>query len=539
MKKTFLLLFAVASLVATAQPDYRPMLCEGRVWNEHAGAGLYWTKTLYLNGDTVIEGETYKKLYEHATFIINGDTVVTDKLQVPVMEKDRRVYAYIHRKVTVYDFTLQPGDSLVLGAQEWVRINKIDTISVKGERYRRFHVTHVLKDFLGVEWPEYESGDADEDAFWVEGIGCDKGLTALFGWVGTAAPYARLSIFDNCMENGEKLFTLDDFKMLPLGESQDEGKYFPTGLKWQESTVEYDVINTECSHIYEIGADIVIGDITYKEVLVDGSAANLWIREEDKKVLLLSAEYPQEFKLYDFNWDGETGTLFTEYLQEKGDGVELKRQDLPRYYKTICRDGQYYQFHQEDAGIVIRNIGRVYELNRNSSLLGYKLPEEILPGLIYWKVLWIEKGGEVIFKSDLPEEWSLSWSETVVSIENKCATPTIAYDKGRLVFSCETPGAECVYEIKCSDNSSGRGSEVSLNKTYEIRVRATLDGYDDSDVAVATIGWRNGQPVMEGFSSVTMETTTNLPGEANADVNGDGIVDVADIATVISVMVGQ
>ena len=32
--------------------------------------------------------------------------------------------------------------------------------------------------------------------------------------------------------------------------------------------------------------------------------------------------------------------------------------------------------------------------------------------------------------------------------DKKCATPTISYDKGRLVFSCETPGAECVYELR-------------------------------------------------------------------------------------------
>lgn len=213
MKKIFLLLFAVASLVATAQPDYRPMLCEGRVWNEHAGAGLYWTKTLYLNGDTVIEGETYKKLYEHATFIINGDTVVTDKLQVPVMEKDRRVYAYIYRKVTVYDFTLQPGDSLVLGKQEWVKVNKIDTISVKGERYRRFHVTHVQKGFLGLEQPDDGPETEGEDALWVEGIGCDKGLTAFFGWQGSSAPYARISVFDNCINDDEVIFTSNDFQV--------------------------------------------------------------------------------------------------------------------------------------------------------------------------------------------------------------------------------------------------------------------------------------------------------------------------------------
>ena len=117
--------------------------------------------------------------------------------------------------------------------------------------------------------------------------------------------------------------------------------------------------------------------------------------------------------------------------------------------------------------------------------------------------------------------------------EIKCATPTIAYDRGRLVFGCETEGAECVYEIKCADNGSGRGGEVSLSQTYEIRVWATLDGHYDSDVATATIGWRDGQPVLEGFSSITMDGT-----DERGDVNYDGKTDVADIAKILSMMAG-
>ena len=64
-------------------------------------------------------------------------------------------------------------------------------------------------------------------------------------------------------------------------------------------------------------------------------------------------------------------------------------------------------------------------------------------------------------------------------------------------------------------------------------VYATLDGHYDSDVATATIGWRDGGPVMEGFSSITMDGT-----DERGDVNYDGKTDVADIAKIISMMAG-
>ena len=71
----------------------------------------------------------------------------------------------------------------------------------------------------------------------------------------------------------------------------------------------------------------------------------------------------------------------------------------------------------------------------------------------------------------------------------KCATPTISYGGKKLTFSCETEGVEYVYEIKDSDIKKGYDSEVSLTATYEISVYATKQGYENSDVATATLVW--------------------------------------------------
>ena len=121
-----------------------------------------------------------------------------------------------------------------------------------------------------------------------------------------------------------------------------------------------------------------------------------------------------------------------------------------------------------------------------------------------------------------------------IPVVEKCATPTISYEQGELVFSCETEGAQFVSEIKVADAKKGNEARVTLVPNYEITVYATADGYADSDVATATIGWRNGTPVMEGFSNIDLGKANN-----SCDVNGDGSIDVADIATIISEMAAR
>ena len=117
----------------------------------------------------------------------------------------------------------------------------------------------------------------------------------------------------------------------------------------------------------------------------------------------------------------------------------------------------------------------------------------------------------------------------------KCATPTIAFDKDGLVFSCETPDVDIAYEISDSDIRKGfANNKVSLTPVYTITYYAMKAGYKNSDVATATIRWRNGTPVYQGFTKVD-------PGEGAVwgDLNTDGVVDVADVANIIDIMAGK
>ncbi len=101
----------------------------------------------------------------------------------------------------------------------------------------------------------------------------------------------------------------------------------------------------------------------------------------------------------------------------------------------------------------------------------------------------------------------------------KCATPTIAFVDGELVFSCETDGVEYVSEVASAETKKYYTSKVKIGGTYKVTVYAMKTGYDNSDTA-------------------TLEFTLGAAGDP-CDTNKDGVVNVADIATIISTMAGK
>ena len=72
-------------------------------------------------------------------------------------------------------------------------------------------------------------------------------------------------------------------------------------------------------------------------------------------------------------------------------------------------------------------------------------------------------------------------------VVEKCATPTISFVDGQLTFNCETEGVKYIYTIIPPSTTSGEGDNVAFSTIYTIKVYATKEGYEDSDVATKEI----------------------------------------------------
>lgn len=99
---------------------------------------------------------------------------------------------------------------------------------------------------------------------------------------------------------------------------------------------------------------------------------------------------------------------------------------------------------------------------------------------------WSSFGSIVALDEDTPET-------------PKCATPTINYQNGELTFRSETEGVDFVSEITDTDIRKNYDAKVSLAVTYNISVYAMKAGYEDSDVAYATLCWIEADPQMENI----------------------------------------
>ena len=189
-------MFLLLVSFAEAQ-EYRPMLTDGKEWHCFRRVALSdvdwdpngeWTYTIKVVGDSLINGVAYKKMCrEYTQDVPSGERRCT---YFAAIEKDRKVYSYHEEGDVLYlDFSLHEGDC-VTGNPEFVVTNE-ETFEAKNRQYRRL----VLNGYV-----------------WVEGIGCRNAFEIIpeMG-IELAPPYILEDYMVECYDNGELIFTKDDF----------------------------------------------------------------------------------------------------------------------------------------------------------------------------------------------------------------------------------------------------------------------------------------------------------------------------------------
>ena len=207
MKK---LLFFTAILTAIAfgvkAQEYHPFPTKNTIWSEsfHPGGGYYPNKYHYFalkDNDTIIKGNEYHKLY------FSHDTTFTEEnICGAIREENKRVYYYsidslscvntpmpTDTEIVLYDFNLQIGDTIT---DEEFRVRypgelilmKTDSLLVGPEYMKVYKFGHPIDSII-------------EQAQWIEGVGCIRGLMADMGYMPTGSfSYSNLNCF---IQNGE------------------------------------------------------------------------------------------------------------------------------------------------------------------------------------------------------------------------------------------------------------------------------------------------------------------------------------------------
>ena len=82
------------------------------------------------------------------------------------------------------------------------------------------------------------------------------------------------------------------------------------------------------------------------------------------------------------------------------------------------------------------------------------------------------------------------WSDfsNIIGTE-KCATPIISYENGKVKLTCDTEGAVVKTKLDIENDMAYESLEFDLIPTYTLTAYATKEQYDDSEVATLTLCW--------------------------------------------------
>ena len=176
-----------------SQLEYRPFAKDGKAWETQVGGILENIYGNRIDGDTVINGENWKKVYNYVGFPEFNYTYFA-----AICDEGKKVYAIAkgsNRPRLLYDFDLKEGNTIKCGVEgnafgcllekdeqvdtllgfpfkSYLRVERIDTITARGLLHRRFTLS-----LLDAFYEYYRNGEDAiiEKVIWIEGVGSGSG----------------------------------------------------------------------------------------------------------------------------------------------------------------------------------------------------------------------------------------------------------------------------------------------------------------------------------------------------------------------------
>lgn len=216
--------FIILAKAQTSRIEYRLFAEEGKTWETQVGGIMENVYGNQINGDTIINGESWKKVYNYVGFPEFNYTYYA-----AIRDVGKKVYAIAEgstKQRLIYDFDLKEGDIVNCGVEgnafgclldkdenpdmllgflflSYLQVEHIDTIMARDLTYRRF--TFSLLDSFKEYYRKGEESVLD-NVVWIEGVG--SGAGPFSPWMPLPP---RGSILQRCDINKTCIFGFPDF----------------------------------------------------------------------------------------------------------------------------------------------------------------------------------------------------------------------------------------------------------------------------------------------------------------------------------------